>query len=63
MRPTLIREQILDAARRYHTNRYAAEALGIHPNSFLRLCRDHGIESPNERRARERRAAENGRSR
>ena len=38
------------AARMYRTATDAAAALGIHYNSFVRLCRKHGIDTPRERR-------------
>ena len=34
------------AARIYHNNRDAAQALGINPSSFARLCRRHNISTP-----------------
>lgn len=48
MKPTMIER----AARMYHTNRGAAVALGIHMETFARLCRKYGIEAPFERRVR-----------
>ncbi len=42
------------AARLYASNRDAALALGISPNSFSRLCKRYGIETPNARKRRER---------
>jgi hypothetical protein len=33
-------------ARMYKSNKEASQALGIHPGSFARLCRRHGILTP-----------------
>jgi hypothetical protein len=52
--PSYTYEQIARNARMYHTNSMAAEAMGIKPGSFLRICKRLGIESPGQRRERER---------
>ena len=46
------------AARVYHSNADAARAVGCHPLSFARLCREHGIETPGARRRRQWREAQ-----
>lgn len=43
------RDRVEKAARIYHTNKDAAQAMGIHPQSFGRLCRKYGIVTPTER--------------
>ena len=53
----ITREDIERVARIYKTNQDAGAALGILPDSFARLCRKHGIESPYARRQRRRREA------
>ena len=40
-------------ARLYHTNKDAAEALGIRSDSFSALCLRDGLETPYKRRQRE----------
>lgn len=49
----LDRDTIDRAARIYADSKCAAEALGVHQESFRRLCRKHGIETPGQRRKRE----------
>ena len=44
--------QLRRVARLYHKNPDAALALGLTPPSFSRLCREHGIETPLERKRR-----------
>ena len=46
--------RIRTVARIYNTNRYAAEALGIAPGSFERLCKHYGVQSPAQRRQKAR---------
>ena len=48
-RLALSKEELEHAARIYHTVQYAAEALGISPNGFRRLCKKHGVEPPRQR--------------
>ena len=50
----LSREQIARAARMYGSNQEAAAALGIVPQSFGRLCRKYGIDTPAKRRRKAR---------
>jgi hypothetical protein len=45
----LSKGELEHAARIYHTVQYAAEALGISPNGFRRLCKEHGVETPRQR--------------
>lgn len=52
------RERIERAARIYAGSGDAARALGIRQSSFSRLCKHYGIETPNQRRARHRKAAQ-----
>ena len=40
------REALERVARMYKSNKEASRALGIHPGSFARLCRRHGIDTP-----------------
>ena len=49
---TISRERIERAARIYLTNDAASQALGVHVATFGRLCKRYGIESPCERRRR-----------
>ena len=49
------REELERAARIYHSNKDAGQALGIAAQSFSRLCRRFGIETPQARRRREQR--------
>lgn len=51
---TISRERIERAARIYLTNDAASQALGVHVATFGRLCKRYGIESPRERRYRNR---------
>jgi len=44
-------------ARIYKSNKEASQAIGIHPRSFARLCREHGILTPWMRQRQQRRAA------
>jgi len=50
------RARIEKAARVYRTTQDAARALGIHADSFNRLCAQYGIETPNQRKKRKRTA-------
>jgi len=51
MTPTTIER----AARMYHTNVQAAQALDLHKSSFARICHAHGIQTPFERAQEEKR--------
>ena len=55
-RKPIPRERVERAARMYSNSKYAAEALGIQPNSFYRLCRRYGIETPMQRKRRRQQA-------
>ena len=44
-------------ARICKSNKEASQAIGIHPRSFARLCREHGILTPWMRQRQQRRAA------
>ena len=46
------KERAERAARIYSSSKAAAQALGIAPQSFGRLCRRYGIDSPQTRRRR-----------
>ena len=48
----LTQDRIARAARVYTTNKNAAQAMGISPSSFADLCRKYGIETPSQRRKR-----------
>lgn len=45
MKP-ISREVLERAARMYNSNKEASQALGVHPGSFARMCRRHGIATP-----------------
>ena len=47
------KEELIRAARQYHTNVDAATALGIRSDSFSRLCQRHGVETPYSRTKRQ----------
>ncbi len=47
------RERIERCARLYASSKAAAQALGIAPQSFGRLCRRYGIDPPQRRRRRQ----------
>ena len=53
MKPVSV-EDLERVARLYKSNKEASAALGIHPRSFARLCRQHGIPTPYVRRRRAR---------
>lgn len=55
-RQRISRERIERAARIYASNQDAGLALGLAPGSFGRLCRQYGIETPQARRQRRRKA-------
>ncbi len=44
------RERVERVARIYASNKEASQALGIAPESFGRLCRQYGIETPHARK-------------
>ena len=43
-------DQVARVARIYKTNKDASTALGITQHAFSRLCRQHGIQKPSDRR-------------
>lgn len=43
-------EALTRVARMYKSNSDASRALGITPQAFARLCRQHSIETPHARR-------------
>ena len=47
-------QQIERAARLYKSNQDASQALGLSVRYFARLCKKHGIETPYERRVKDR---------
>ena len=51
------RERVERVARIYSSNKEASQALGIEMQSFGRLCREYGIETPYVRRRRLRQIA------
>ena len=56
MKP-ISRDALVRAARVYKSNKDASQAIGIHPRSFARLCREHGILTPWKRHRQQRQAA------
>lgn len=56
MKPVSV-EDLERVARLYKSNKEASAALGIHPRSFARLCRQHGISTPYVRRRNARQAS------
>jgi hypothetical protein len=53
-----ISKQALErVARIYKSNKEASQAIGMHPRSFARLCRQHDIVTPYMRLHNERQAA------
>ena len=50
----ICKEEVVRAARIYHTNAAAAAALGIRSDSFSRLCQRQGVETPFARTRRKR---------
>ena len=46
------RDRVARGARIYHSDHYAAEAMGISTKRVQSLCRRFGLETPNQRRAR-----------
>ena len=52
MQKGITREQIERVARIYKHNQDASQVLGITMQSFGRLCRKYGIETPHSRRRR-----------
>ena len=50
------KDRVERVARMYNSTGAAANALGINPGSFNRLCRKYGIDTPKQRRDKEKRA-------
>lgn len=50
MRSQFDRDRIERVARIYSSNKDAAAALGILPQSFQRLCKKYGVQTPIQRR-------------
>lgn len=48
--PTVSRERIERCARMYHTSKEAADAIGISPPAFRRLCLRYNVLTPSARR-------------
>ena len=46
------RDRVARAARIYHSDKYAAEAMGISTQRVRILCCRFGLETPDQRRAR-----------
>ena len=53
MNSSINRARIHNVSRIYHTAKDAARAMGISPVHYHRLCREYGIETPAERKRRE----------
>jgi hypothetical protein len=53
MRDTFDKERVAKAAKMYKSGAAAAQAMGILPSSFSRMCRELGVESPKQRHDRE----------
>ena len=51
------KEALERVARIYKSNKDASRAIGLHPRSFARLCREHSIVTPYMRLHNERLAA------
>lgn len=50
-----VNKQALErVARIYKSNKEASQAIGLHPRSFSRLCRQHGILTPYVRQRNQR---------
>ena len=53
MNSSINRARIHNVSRIYHTANAAARAMGISPVHYHRLCKVYGIETPAERKRRE----------
>ena len=51
------KEALERVARIYKSNKDASQAVGLHPRSFSRLCRQHGIVTPYVRQCNQRKVA------
>ena len=57
MKSSISPARISNASRGYNSGNAAAAAIGISPVHFHRLCKEYGIETPAQRRQREKRQA------
>ncbi len=53
MKSSINRARVHNVSRIYNTGKAAAAAIGISPAHYHRLCREYGIETPAQRRQRE----------
>ena len=53
MKSSISPARISNASRVYNSGKAAAAAIGISPVHYHRLCREYGIETPAQRRQRE----------
>ena len=53
MKSSINRARAHNVSRIYNTGKAAAAAIGISPVHYHRLCREYGIETPAQRRQRE----------
>ena len=51
------KEALERVARIYKSNKEASQAIRVHPRSFARMCREHGITTPYVRLCNDRQAA------
>ena len=53
MKSSINRARVHNVSRIYNTGKAAAAAMGISPVHYHRLCKEYGIETPAQRRQRE----------
>ena len=53
MKSSINSARVHNVSRIYNTGKAAAAAIGISPVHYHRLCREYGIETPAQRRQRE----------
>ena len=53
MKSSINRARVHNVSRIYNTGKAAAAAIGISPVHYHRLCKEYGIETPAQRRQRE----------
>ena len=53
MKSSINRARVHNVSHIYNTGKAAAAAIGISPVHYHRLCREYGIETPAQRRQRE----------
>ena len=53
MNSSINRARVHNVSRIYNTGKAAAAAIGISPVHYHRLCKEYGIETPAQRRQRE----------